>query len=51
MASGSKGQSVTGANYNHDYNSLWTLKEAHGQTEKYVNDLIKCDDVSIDISR
>ena len=31
---GSGAQSVTGMGYNNDYNSLWTIKEVHGEAVK-----------------
>ncbi|CAD8056362.1 unnamed protein product [Paramecium primaurelia] len=42
--SGSGQQSVTGMQADHDYNSLWTIKECYNQPLKKYDDQIKCGD-------
>lgn len=41
---GSGHQSVTGMVYDNDYNSLWTIREPHGETIKTYNEVVRCGD-------
>ncbi|KRX07545.1 MIR motif [Pseudocohnilembus persalinus] len=43
--SGSKQQSVTGFKQDNDYNSLWTIKDAHNGDYKTYRDEVKCGDL------